>query len=159
MNKKASPQIDSTIAEINPVARAVRHQILSNRHKLVAAAVLSGAIAVPQVAAAQESLDEIVVTASKRAENLQDVPISVTALSSESIEHLGISDFDSYAQMLPTLSYKSVGPGTATLIMRGASDGGDGNSSGSQPSVGLFLDEAPVTTIASMFASIASVHP
>ena len=51
--------------------------------------------------------------------------------------------------MLPSLSYKSVGPGTATLIMRGAADGGDGNASGSQPSVGLYLDEAPVTTIAS----------
>ena len=149
MSKKAFPQVDSTIAEINPVARAVRHQINSNRRKLLAAAVLGGAIAMPQMGLAQETLEEIVVTASKRAENLQDVPISVTALSSDSIEDLGISDFESYAQMLPTLSYKSVGPGTATLIMRGASDGGDGNASGSQPSVGLFLDEAPVTTIAS----------
>jgi len=149
MSKKVSPQVDSTISEINQVARAVRHQIHCNRRRLMAAAVLGGVIAMPQVAAAQEALDEIVVTASKRAENLQDVPISVTALSSESIDQLGITDFDSYAQMLPTLSYKSVGPGTATLIMRGASDGGDGNASGSQPSVGLFLDEAPVTTIAS----------
>jgi len=149
MNKKASLHVDSTIAEISPVARAVRHQIRSNRRKLMAAAVLSGAIALPQLGMAQESLEEIVVTASKRAENLQDVPISLTALSSDTISALGIGDFDSYAEMLPTLSYKSVGPGTATLIMRGASDGGDGNASGSQPSVGLFLDEAPVTSIAS----------
>ena len=82
MNKKASLHVDSTIAEISPVARAVRHQIRSNRRKLMAAAVLSGAIALPQLGMAQESLEEIVVTASKRAENLQDVPISLTALSS-----------------------------------------------------------------------------
>jgi outer membrane receptor protein involved in Fe transport len=106
-------------------------------------------MALPQVGAAQQVLDEITVTATKRAENLQDIPISVTALGADTIEELGIADFDSYAQMLPTLSYKSVGPGTATLIMRGASDGGDGNASGSQPSVGLYLDESPVTTIAS----------
>ncbi|MDH3771334.1 MAG: TonB-dependent receptor plug domain-containing protein, partial [Nitrospirota bacterium] len=106
-------------------------------------------MALPQTGMAQQVLDEITVTATKRAENLQDIPISVTALGADTIEELGIVDFDSYAQMLPTLSYKSVGPGTATLIMRGASDGGDGNASGSQPSVGLYLDEAPVTTIAS----------
>ena len=115
----------------------------------MATALLGTALVLPQIGATQEVLDEIIVTATKRSENLQDVPISITALSSTALEELGISDFDSYAQMLPTLSYKSVGPGTATLIMRGASDGGDGNASGSQPSVGLFLDEAPVTTIAS----------
>ncbi len=149
MNKRASLHVGSTTPEISPVTRAVRHHIHSNRRRLVAAAILSGAIAMPQVGLAQETLEEIIVTASKRAENLQDVPISITALSTSTIKELGITDFDSYAQMLPTLSYKSVGPGTATLIMRGASDGGDGNASGSQPSVGLFLDEAPVTTIAS----------
>ncbi len=135
------------------VSHAVRTHIQSKRNQYLAAALVSGALAMPQQAPAQEVqgavLEEIIVTATKRAENLQDIPISVTALSSDRIEELGIVDFDSYAQMLPNLSYKSVGPGTATLIMRGASDGGDGNPSGSQPSVGLYLDEAPVTTIAS----------
>jgi len=135
------------------VSNAVRTHVRSNRSRYLAAAIASGVVAVPQAVVAQEqqglALEEIVVTATKRAENLQDIPISVTALSNETIEQLGIMDFESYAQMLPTLSFKSVGPGTATLIMRGASDGGDGNASGSQPSVGLYLDEAPVTTIAS----------
>jgi outer membrane receptor protein involved in Fe transport len=135
------------------VSHAVRTHIQSRRNQYLAAAVVSGALAMPQMALAQQSgepvLEEILVTATKREERLQDVPISVTALSTQRIEELGIVDFDSYAQMLPNLSYKSVGPGTATLIMRGAADGGDGNASGSQPSVGLYLDEAPVTTIAS----------
>ena len=132
------------------VSLAVRAQVQSRRNHYVAAAIVSGALVAPQQAPAQDlALEEIIVTATKRAENLQDVPISVTALSSDAIKNLGIVDFESYAHMLPTLSFKSVGPGTATLIMRGASDGGDGNASGSQPSVGLYLDEAPVTTIAS----------
>ena len=149
MSTRKTLHVESTTPEISPVTRAVQHQIRSNRRRLMATALLGGALVLPQIGATQEVLDEITVTATKRSENLQDVPISITALSSTALEELGISDFDSYAQMLPTLSYKSVGPGTATLIMRGASDGGDGNASGSQPSVGLFLDEAPVTTIAS----------
>jgi len=149
MSTRKTLHVDSTTPELNPVACAVRRQIRSNRRRLMATALIGTALVLPQIGVTQEVLDEITVTASKRAENLQDVPISITALSSTALEELGITDFDSYAQMLPTLSYKSVGPGTATLIMRGASDGGDGNASGSQPSVGLFLDEAPVTTIAS----------
>ncbi|MCH8099776.1 MAG: TonB-dependent receptor [Proteobacteria bacterium] len=149
MSKRKTLHVDSTTPEFSPVARAVRRQIQSNRGRLMATALIGSVLVLPQIGATQAVLDEIIVTASKRSENLQDVPISITALSSTALEELGITDFDSYAQMLPTLSYKSVGPGTATLIMRGASDGGDGNASGSQPSVGLFLDEAPVTTIAS----------
>ncbi|MCH8250368.1 MAG: TonB-dependent receptor plug domain-containing protein, partial [Proteobacteria bacterium] len=103
----------------------------------------------PQIGATQDLvLEEIIVTAQKRAENLQDVPISVTALDSTKLKQLGISNFNEYLAMLPSVSYKDVGPSTATIFMRGASDGGDGNASGSQPSVGLYLDEAPLTAIA-----------
>lgn len=94
-------------------------------------------------------LDEITVTARKRTENLQDVPISVQALDSTKLTELGVTNFEDYAQLLPSLSFKSFGtPGSATIYMRGAADGGDGNASGSQPSVGLYLDEQPVTAIA-----------
>jgi outer membrane receptor protein involved in Fe transport len=153
MRKTTKQHTFSASPKISPVANAVRQQVSGSRRQYIAAALIGGALAMPQLALAQNEsgavLEEIVVTATKRAENLQDIPISVTALTADTIKNLGIVDFDSYAQMLPTLSYKSVGPGTATLIMRGASDGGDGNASGSQPSVGLYLDEAPVTTIAS----------
>ncbi len=94
-------------------------------------------------------LDEITVTARKRTENLQDVPISVQALDNTRLTELGVASFEDYVQLLPNLSFKSFGtPGTATLYMRGLADGGDGNYSGSQPSVGLYLDEQPVTAIA-----------
>ena len=153
MRKTTNQHTISASPKISPIANAVRQQVSGNRRQYIAAALIGGALAMPQLALAQSEsggvLEEIVVTATKRAENLQDIPISVTALSADTIKNLGIVDFDGYAQMIPTLSYKSVGPGTATLIMRGLSDGGDGNASGSQPSVGLYLDEAPVTTIAS----------
>ena len=71
------------------------------RSKMITRA-FGSALAIPQIGATQEVLDEITVTASKRSENLRDVPISIPALSSTSIEELGISDFDNYAQMLPT---------------------------------------------------------
>ena len=94
-------------------------------------------------------LDEITVTARKRTENLQDVPISVQAVDGTSLTELGVATFEDYALLLPNLSFKSFGtPGSATIYMRGAADGGDGNASGSQPSVGLYLDEQPVTAIA-----------
>ncbi len=133
------------------VSHAVKTHIQARGNQYLVAALVSGALAMPQQAPAQEgmTLEEIIVTATKREESLQEVAISVATLGSDQLEELGIVDFESYAQMLPSLSFKSVGPGTATLIMRGAADGGDGNASGSQPSVGLYLDEAPVTTIAS----------
>jgi outer membrane receptor protein involved in Fe transport len=94
-------------------------------------------------------LDEITVTARKRTENLQDVPISVQALDSTRLTELGVASFEDYAQLLPSLSFKSFGtPGSATIYMRGVADGGNGNASGAQPSVGLYLDEQPVTAIA-----------
>ena len=65
----------------------------------------------------------------------------------KNLKKLGIENFDDYALMLPSLSYQSSGPGLSQVYMRGASDGGDGNASGSQPGVAIYLDEQPVTAI------------
>jgi len=93
-------------------------------------------------------LEEITVTAQKRSENLQDVPLSIQAFSTARLEELGIGDFDDYAKYLPSVSFQKVGsPSFEHTYMRGVSSGGDGNHSGSQPSVGMYLDEQPVTTI------------
>jgi outer membrane receptor protein involved in Fe transport len=92
-------------------------------------------------------LEEVIVTAQKRAESLQDVPLSITALGSEKLEELRVSDFDDYAKFLPSLSYTTGGPGFARVYFRGVAAGDNGNHSGSQPSVGIYLDEQPITTI------------
>jgi iron complex outermembrane recepter protein len=94
-----------------------------------------------------KALEEIVVTAQKRTENLQDVPVSVQVLGNTQLEQLNINGFDDYIEFLPTVSYTSNGPGYGILYMRGISSGGDGNHSGSMPSVGVYVDEQPVTTI------------
>ncbi|HEU5482497.1 MAG TPA: TonB-dependent receptor [Sphingomicrobium sp.] len=105
----------------------------------------------PEVEQAQEGLQrdptEIVVTATKREENLQDVPLSVIALGSRKLDQLNITDFESYAQQLPSVSYNTSQSGGFVVYMRGVATGGDGNHSGSLPSVGVYLDEQPVTTV------------
>ena len=99
------------------------------------------------------TLDTITVTAQKRVENLQKVPISLQVLGNRQLEEQGVADFDDYAKMIPSLSYGTAGggvfsgPGFVQVYMRGVASGGDGNHSGSQPSVGMYLDEQPITTV------------
>ena len=114
-------------------------------------AALLASVAVTSPAYAQDvvagSDDEIVVTAQKREENLQDVPISIVALGTQRLDNLNVTNFEDYSQLLPSLSFQTVAPGITTVYMRGVASGGDGNHSGSLPSVGVYLDEQPVTTI------------
>jgi iron complex outermembrane recepter protein len=99
---------------------------------------------------ASGSLEEIVVTAQKRTESLQDVPLSITALDTAQLEQMNAQTVDDYIKYLPSVSYTTTGPGSAKIYMRGVSSGGDGVHSGSLPSVGVYLDEQPVTTIQGM---------
>lgn len=110
-------------------------------------AALSTAQAQSPPPATSGGLEEVIVTAQKRSESLQDVPISIQALGSQKLEELHISDFDDYAKYLPSLSYTTGGPGFARVYFRGVAAGDNGNHSGSQPSVGIYLDEQPITTI------------
>ena len=91
---------------------------------------------------------EIIVTAQKRSENLQNVPISIQALGTKKLDELNIASFDDYAKVLPSVSFQSFGPGQTQLSFRGITSGGDGLHGGSQPTAALYLDEVPVTTIA-----------
>lgn len=114
---------------------------------LLATTAFSGA-ATQAVAQESSGVEDIIITATKRAENLQDVPISVQALGAERLDELNITDFADYAQHLPALSYSaSYGPGYNRPFMRGIASGENGNHSGSMPSVGTYLDEQPITTI------------
>ena len=98
---------------------------------LAIAAALAGGGAlhgVPTLAASPtDALQEIVVTARKRAENLQDVPISIDVFTSKDLQHLAIAQFEDYATKTPSISFVSAGPGTQTFVMRGVSDGSNPN--------------------------------
>lgn len=90
---------------------------------------------------------EIIVTATKRTESLQNVPISLQVLSPAVMEQNQVSSFDDYVKLLPSVSYQSFGPSQSQLYFRGISTGGDGLAAGPLPSSGLYIDEVPVTTI------------
>ena len=112
------------------------------------------ALASPALMAQEESfaIEEVVVTAQKRAENLQDVPISIQALGGQAIQELNLANFNDYTKMLPSVAMEyngSTGAGSSfsLIYMRGISTGGDGQATTSLPSVGMYLDELPITTV------------
>jgi len=85
-------------------------------------------------------LSEIVVTARKVAENLQDVPISIDVFTAKDIKNLGIASMDDYLQKTPSISYMSTGPGTQLFVMRGVSDGSNPNYANTA-ATGFFVDD------------------
>ncbi|HEX8482771.1 MAG TPA: TonB-dependent receptor [Allosphingosinicella sp.] len=90
---------------------------------------------------------DIVITAQKREENLQDVPIAVTAFGTEKLDDLQVNDFQDYARQVPSISFQTAGPGFSNVYFRGVASGENANHSASLPSVGTYLDEQPITTI------------
>jgi len=116
----------------------------------IAAAVLLALGSPALLAQESTTLGEVVVTAQKREQNLQDVPISVALLNNEALEELQVQSFADYVQMLPSVSMQQSlgsGSGFSAVYMRGIATGTDGQATTSQPSVGMYLDEQPITTI------------
>ena len=115
----------------------------------VAAGEIAGDGADPAAPPAQESVtesardgSEIIVTASKRAERLQDVPAAITAVTGERIDNLGIRDFRDYATLVPGLSQRDTGaPGQGTIILRGLNSGPQQVSN----TTAVYIDETPFT--------------
>ncbi|MEP6786253.1 MAG: TonB-dependent receptor [Sphingomonadales bacterium] len=114
---------------------------------LLATTMLAGAPASAQTPAPADTDDEIIVTAQKREESLQNVPISIQAIGTKKLDQLNVASFNDYAALLPSVSFQAGTPGATQVYMRGIASGGDGNHSGSLPAVGIYLDEQPVTTI------------
>lgn len=114
-------------------------------------ASLIGALGANMLAApavlAQLQLEEVVVTAQKRSESLQDVPISMNAINSDQLDALNVTNFGDYVAQIPSVSFTQRRPGQAQLFMRGISDGGNSNQSLQGPAVAIYLDEQPVTAI------------
>ncbi len=124
--------------------RFTRPIVLMTSAVLAAAAARAGTLS--DMSAIGE-LAEVIVTAEKRAESLQDVPVSIQTLDQEQLTNLRITGLDGYTKYLTSVSTQNYGPGNAQLYVRGVTNGADGLPVGSQPLVGLYLDEMPVTTI------------
>jgi iron complex outermembrane receptor protein len=135
------------------MTRSRKRKLARNRARwagvpLATAMIAGGAAHAAESAADVTTLEEVVVTAQKRSEDLQKVPISLEVLNSEKLEQLQVNSFDDYAKFLPSVSYKSQGPGQAELFFRGISSGAGQLHAGFLPSSGLYLDDLPVTTVA-----------
>ena len=94
-------------------------------------------------------LEEVVVTATKQSESLQDVPISVSALSGDSMREQGIMTFDEYVSFLPNVVDAGNSPGMREIYIRGSATEQASvtvsSAQGSAPGVALYLDETPVS--------------
>jgi iron complex outermembrane recepter protein len=90
-------------------------------------------------------LAEVVVTAERRVENIQDVPITIQALTSETLTQLNVQTLDQFIRYLPNVTQSSEGPAQGEIFMRGLSVGGGGNQGGGTtaafPAVAIYLDE------------------
>ena len=110
--------------------------------------VLINASAFSGYALSQAELDEIVVTARKKAESLQDVPLSVSALRESSLEDLGVNVFEDYLLQLPSVTAGGAGPGTSTIYIRGLASTTPNLTTagvgGLAPNVSFYLDEQPM---------------
>ena len=94
-------------------------------------------------------IEIIEVTATKRSESIQEVPVTVTALTGDSLEKLGVSNFDQYVEFLPNVVFQGTGPGQNEIYIRGAATTQTSIAVSSvqalQPSVAFYLDEQPVS--------------
>lgn len=95
------------------------------------------------------ALETIIITARKALESQQEVPVTVSALTPRTLEQENIGNFDDFSFLVPTLSFVGTGPGGARPFIRGvATDSPElGASSGAQPSVAIYLDEQPISSI------------
>ena len=103
-------------------------------------------------------LDEIIVTAQRRAESLDKVPVSVTAYSQKTMDELHIQSFDDLATVVPGLSFTTVGTSqqqsNTDVAIRGI------YSNGNSPTTGIYIDETPISVRQNVAAGFSgSPHP
>ncbi len=95
--------------------------------------------------AESDTIGEIVVTAQRRTENIQNVPIQVQALTAETLAQLNVQNFDEFIKYLPNVTQSTNGPAMGDIFMRGLSVGGGGGqgggTTGAFPAVAIYLDE------------------
>lgn len=94
---------------------------------------------------AGNALSEIVVTAQRRTENIQDVPITIQALTGDSLAQLNATTLDDFLRYLPNVTQASAGPGQGNIYIRGLAYGFGGTqssgSAGDLPTVAVYLDD------------------
>jgi iron complex outermembrane receptor protein len=111
--------------------------------------ILAGVAGPPRAtmteAPAAEALQEVIVTANRRAEKLQNVPITIQVLSGDELQEFHLNTFEDAIKYTPNVTYSGNGPGTGNIFIRGLGSPGTGDQSQSTiapfPNVALYLDE------------------
>ena len=116
-------------------------------HQAVLVAMSAGAAS---SAVHAQAIEEITVTATKRTASMQDIPLAVQAMDSQTLEDQNIQSFSDYVKYLPSVNAGGRGPGQNEIYIRGAAVDAINitvaESQGSAPNVALYLDEQPVTS-------------
>ncbi len=128
--------------KLNPKISAAVGAILS----APASMIVLAADQASETAADAGGLQEVIVTANRRAENLQDVPITIQAMSGDTLKALSVTGFNDLLKYTPNVTYSGNGPGsTGNIFIRGLGGVGSGNQSQSTtapfPNVALYLDD------------------
>ncbi|MGH8222928.1 MAG: TonB-dependent receptor, partial [Woeseiaceae bacterium] len=97
-------------------------------------------------AGSSRALEEIVVTARKRAESAQDIPIAIQALSQESLEAMGARSMEDYARFIPSINVVTYSNSSSTIVFRGAITGAGYIA---QSTSSVYLDEMSITSTGS----------
>ena len=124
--------------------------LFSTRKKPLAAALsLAMVPALSALPAAAQQLEEVVVTATKRAASTQDIAVTVSALTSDTLTDFGVSNFEDYLVQLPGVTAGGSGPGQNTIYIRGVASTTPNLTTagvaGLAPNVALYLDEQPLS--------------
>ena len=135
--------------------------LLSVKNGMYAMQPLAAAVVAalnPGTAAAQDEVDElrveeIIVTATRREMNMQDVGQSITAISTDDIAKMSIQSMEDIVRALPGVSLSTALPGRNSVVFRGLSTGTQEYYTDSQ--VAIYLDEQPITTISQQPASLS----
>ncbi len=127
---KANPKISAAVAAILGASST---------------AVVFAAPADTATATTGTELQEVTVTAERRVENVQDVPITIQTMTGEQLTQLNVTTFNDLLKYTPNVTYSGNGPGTGNIFMRGLGGIGSGNQSQSTtaafPNVALYLDD------------------
>ena len=113
------------------------------------AAAVSAALATPTVALAQQdgttdTLDEIIVTATKREQNLQEIPASIQAIPESMLKDIGALNTEDYVRFMPSVNWINYnGGGNNFIVFRGVNTGT--GSFTATASASVYLDEIPIT--------------
>jgi len=100
-------------------------------------------------AASSDSLQEVTVTATRRSESVQNVPITIQAVTGDQLAQQNIASFEDIAKYLPNVSFGANGPGGGEIYMRGLSAGPAAGEQSSAsilpfPNVAVYLDDQSV---------------